>query len=59
MNKYRIEFLYDHIKNITYVFVWLGQQIKDKRELNGQISSEQEKKIKTSIELELLEKGIK
>ena len=59
MNKYRIEFLYDHIKNITYVFVWLGQQIKDKRELNGQISSEQEKKIKTSIELELLEKGTK
>jgi len=56
MPKYRIEFLYDNRKDITNIYIWLGQQLKDTRELNGQVSSDNEKKIRTSIELELIEK---
>ena len=55
MKKYRIEFLYDNIKNMTNIYIWLGTQIVDTRTLSGQISREQEEKTKKSIQKELIE----
>lgn len=56
MPKYKIEFLYDNRKDKTEIFVWLGMRLVDTRELNGQISLEQERKIKSAIQLEIFEK---
>lgn len=55
MDKYRIEFLYDNRKNVTNIYIWLGMNLKDTRELSGQISSEQQKKISDGIQKELFE----
>ena len=55
MPKYRIEFVYDNRKNKTNIYIWLGTRVMDTRELNGQLSYEQEKKVRTSIQLELVE----
>ena len=57
MPKYKIEFIYDNRKDKTNIYIWLGTRIVDTRELNGQISNEQEKKVKISIQLELIEEN--
>ena len=55
MQKYKIEFTYNKKKDKTNIYIWLGQLLKDVRELNDQISYDNEKKIRKSIQLELIE----
>jgi hypothetical protein len=45
----RIEFIYDSKKDKTQIFVWVGQQIIDKLEMNGLLSSNQKKKIQKEL----------
>ena len=45
----RIEFLWDKNKDITQIFVWNGQQIIDRLEMPGTLSSYQRKKIRKEL----------
>ena len=40
-NKYRFEFLYDRISNITIMIVWDGMQIERRTEIAGELTVDQ------------------
>ena len=45
----RIEFIYNPKKDKTQIFIWAGQQIIDKLEMNGLLSLNQKKKIQKEL----------
>ena len=55
MKKHRIEFRFDRKKNITNIYIWLGMQIVDIRNLNGQLTRQEENKISKEIKEEFNE----
>lgn len=54
MSKYRFEYLYNNKKDETTIYVWLGQQIINKRTLPGTLTKYMKSKIKKEIIKELL-----
>lgn len=50
--KKRIEFLYDKRRDMTQIFVWRGEQIVDKKEMPGIMSSYSKSKVRKELEKE-------